>query len=104
MPVSKISSVGSSDSKPGAGRWIGQRSTSVELLAVVDGLAEHVDETAERLLADGHGHGLAGVDDLDAAGQAVGGVHGDGAHAVVAEVLLHLGDQLARLAVARCRW
>ena len=29
----------------------------------------------------------------------VGGVHGDGADAIVAEVLLHLRDQLARAAV-----
>ena len=52
------------------------------------------------LLADRHGHGDAGVDDLDAAGEAVGGVHGDGAHLVVAEVLLHLADDLAGLPVA----
>ena len=36
--------------------------------------------------------GWPGVDDLDAAGEAVGGVHGDGADLVVAEVLLHLAD------------
>ena len=101
MPVSKISSVGSSDSKSGAGRWMGQRSTSVELSrrwSMV--LAQHVDEPAQRGSAHGHGHGLAGVDDLHAAREAVGGVHGDGAHLVVAQVLLHLRDQLARLAVA----
>ena len=37
--------------------------------------------------------GAAGVDDLGAAGQAVGGVHRDGAHPVVAQVLLHLGHE-----------
>ena len=38
--------------------------------------------------------GLAGVDHLHAPGQAVGGVHGHRAHLVVAQVLLHLGDQV----------
>ena len=36
-----------------------------------------------------------------AAREAVGGVHGDRAHAVVAEVLLHLADERACLAVRR---
>ena len=101
MPVSKSSSVGSSDSKSGAGRWIGQRSAPLEaVFEVVDGLAEHVEEAAQRGRADGHGDRRAGVDDLGAARQAVGGVHGHGAHLVVAQVLLHLGDQVDRLAVA----
>ena len=57
------------------------------------GLAEHVEDAAEGDLADRHRDRAAGVDHVGAAGEAVGGVHGDGAHAVVAEVLLHLGDQ-----------
>ncbi len=61
-----------------------------QLLAEVDRLAEQVEDAPERGLADGHGDGGAGVDDLDPAGEAVGGVHRDGAHAVVAEVLLDL--------------
>ena len=40
--------------------------------------------------------GAAGVDDLGAAGEAVGRVHRDRAHAVVAEVLLDLADERAR--------
>ena len=55
--------------------------------------------------------GCAGVDDLHAAGEAVGGVHGHGAHLVVAQVLLHLGDQVdvpdaarRRRSRGRCRW
>ena len=74
-----------------------------ERLAVVDGVADHVDEAAERLLADRHGHGDAGVDDLDAAREAVGGVHGDGPDLVVAEVLLHLADDLLAPGRRRCR-
>ena len=49
-------------------------------------------------LADGDRDRAAGVDDLHAAGEAVGGVHRDRAHAVVAEVLLHLADEGALLA------
>ena len=64
---------------------------------VVDRLADHVPEPAERRVADGDGDRPAGVDDVDAAREAVGGVHRDRADAVVAEVLLHLGDQRARL-------
>jgi hypothetical protein len=37
--------------------------------------------------------GSAGVDDLLAAHQAVGGVHGDGAHHALAQVLRHLEHQ-----------
>ena len=47
----------------------------------------------ERRLADRHGDRAAGVDDLVAAREAVGGVHRDRADAVVAEVLLHLADE-----------
>ncbi len=41
--------------------------------------------------------GCAGVDDVDAARESVGRVHRDRADAVVAEVLLHLGHERARL-------
>ena len=47
-------------------------------------------------VADRHGDRAAGVDDLHAARQAVGGVHGDRADAVVAEVLLDLADEAVR--------
>ena len=100
MPVSKISSVGSRASKSGAGRWIGQRSTSSSSGEVVDRLADDVHEPTERLLADGDRHRLPGVGDHDPAREPVGRVHGDGADLVVAEVLLHLADQLGDLAVA----
>ena len=54
-------------------RWIGQRSMSSSISSpVVDRLAEQVEDAAERGLADGHGDRAAGVDDLHAAGQAVG--------------------------------
>src|SRR5579862_3545057 len=68
-------------------------------LLAVDGIADHVPDPAEGNVADRDGDGPPRVDDLDAARKAVGGVHRDGAHAVVAQVLLHLRDQLARAAV-----
>ena len=50
----------------------------------------------ERHVADRHGDRAAGVDHVQAAGQAVGRVHRDRAHAAVADVLLHLGHQPSR--------
>ena len=94
MPVSKISVVGCSSSKVGASRWIGQRSSAFDLLALVDHVAEDVEDPAERRVADRNADRRARVLDVHAARKAVGGVHGDRAHAVVAEVLLHLGDQV----------
>jgi hypothetical protein len=65
------------------------------LFLAVDRIADHVPDAAERLVAHGHRDRTAGVDDLRAAGEAVGRVHGDRAHPVVAEMLLYLGDELA---------
>ena len=59
---------------------------------VVDRLADHVPDAAERLLADRNRDRPAEIDDVEAAREPVGGVHGDRAHAVVPQVLLHLGD------------
>ena len=98
MPVSKISTFGDSSPNAGGSRWIGQRSPLPGSPAV-DRIADHVPDPAERLVADRHGDRLAGVDDVDAARETVGRVHRDGADAIVAEVLLHLRDQLARAAV-----
>ena len=72
----------------------------LDLAHVVDGLPHHVHEPAERHVAHGDRHLLAGVGHLDAARESVGRVHGDGSDLVVAEMLLHLGDQLDGLAVA----
>jgi Xaa-Pro aminopeptidase len=61
-------------------------------LAVVHRLADHVQDAAERRVADGHRDRGAGVHHLEAALHAVGRRHGDRAHLVAADVLLHLGD------------
>ncbi len=60
---------------------------------LVDRLADHVHDAAERLVADRHRDRLAGVGHLLAAHQAFGGVHGDGAHGVLAEMLRDLEHQ-----------
>ena len=59
---------------------------------VVDRVADDVDDAAQRLLAHGDADGAAEVDGLHAADHAVGGLHGDGAHAALAQVLLDLED------------
>ena len=93
MPVSKISAVG--DRSSNAGAWTVDLPALLRLhrLALVDRLAQHVEDPAERLLADRHADRRARVDDVEAAGQSVGRVHRDRAHLVVAEVLLHLRHQ-----------
>ena len=75
----------------------------LDRLAEVDRLAEQVEDAAQGGVADRNRDRAAGVDHLVAALQAVGGVHRDGADPVVAEVLLHLADQVGRLAVRRRR-
>ena len=64
-----------------------------QIRTVIDDLAQHVDKAAKRRRAYRHGHRLPRVFDLDATGKPVGAVHGHGAYLVVAQVLLHLGDQ-----------
>ena len=62
----------------------------------IDRLAEHVHHAAERSGADRHLDRVAEVGRLHAALHAVGRLHRDGAHAVLAEVLLHFGDDVER--------
>jgi hypothetical protein len=62
--------------------------------ALVDRLADDVEDAAERLGADGHGNLGAGVGHFLAAGQTVGRVHRDGADGVLAEVLRNFQNEL----------
>ncbi len=89
MPVSKSWVFDSSWSKAGGLRWIGQRSViSIGLAGLaVQHLADDVEDLALGDVADGHRDRLAGVGDLLAADEAVGGLQRDGADEVVAEVL-----------------
>ena len=61
----------------------------------VDGLAQQVKDAAQALVAHGHGDGAAGIHGFQTAHHAVGGVHGNAAGHVVANVLRHLGHDLA---------
>jgi hypothetical protein len=68
---------------------------------LVHRLADHVQHAAERRGTHRHRDLAARVDDLRAAHHAVGGMHADAAHAVVAQVLLHLDDHVdLRVALA----
>jgi hypothetical protein len=62
--------------------------------ALVDGIAEHVHDAAERLAAHRHGDRCTGVLHRQAAGEALGGAHGNGAHDTVTELLLHFEGQV----------
>ena len=69
----------------------------LDVARLVDRLAEQVEDAARASpCRPGTVIGAAGVGDLHAARQAVGGVHGDRADAVVAQVLLHLERHVVR--------
>ena len=69
----------------------------LDVAALVDRLAEQVEDASERVAPDRDGDRPAGVAHLGAAREAIGGVHRDRADAVVAEVLLHLEHERAGL-------
>mmetsp|Transcript_102262 Transcript_102262/g.266755 ORF Transcript_102262/g.266755 Transcript_102262/m.266755 type:complete len:210 (+) Transcript_102262:1012-1641(+) len=60
---------------------------------LIDGLPDNVDDAAERLLTHRHLDGRTRVQHLLAASEAVGPVHGNGAHHVLTQVLGHLQHQ-----------
>ena len=66
------------------------------------GCTDDVEDAAERGWTDRHHDGAAGVGDVHAAHEAVGGVHGDGADGRLAEVLRDLEHQVVLL-VAEAR-
>ena len=63
---------------------------------LIDRFADHVHHAAQRSAAHGHGNRSALVDGLHAAHHAVGGLHGDAAHAAFAQVLLHFKNDVDR--------
>ena len=63
---------------------------AVKVADAVDGVARHVEQASLDLVADRDGDGLAQEVDFHATHEAVGGVHGDGTHRVLADVLLAL--------------
>mmetsp|Transcript_24711 Transcript_24711/g.57287 ORF Transcript_24711/g.57287 Transcript_24711/m.57287 type:complete len:238 (-) Transcript_24711:64-777(-) len=74
----------------GSLRVDGHLALGVDGAALVNGLANNVDDAAEELGAGGHHDGLASVNDGLAARQPLGGVHSDGAHGVLTKVLSNL--------------
>jgi hypothetical protein len=74
-------------------RWIGIVSVLVDRAALVDRVAQHVHDAAQRGLAHRHRDAGAGVADHQAAAQAVGRAQRDGAHDAVAQLLLHFQRQ-----------
>lgn len=60
---------------------------------LVDGLADHVDNAAQGLSADGDSDGGASVLDAVSTDQTLGTVHSDGAHGVLSQMLGHLQHQ-----------
>ena len=90
MPVSKISTLVDCSTNCGGARWMGMRVLVLDGRAVVDRLADDVEDAPQALRADRHGDGPAGVAHHHPADEAVGGVHGDGADGVLAEVLRDL--------------
>ena len=102
MPVTRISAVPACSAKVGASRWIEAMCVVGDRAGFVDRLADHVHDAAQRGGADRHADRAAGVDHFLAADQAFGGVHGDGAHGVLAQMLgdfEHQAELLAGLGV-----
>ena len=59
--------------------------------ALVDGVARHVHDTAERAVADRNHDGLAGVGGLVSTDETLGTVHGNASHGVLTQMLLSHG-------------
>jgi peptide chain release factor 1 len=77
----------------------GRGALGADRAALVDRLADHVEDAPERLRADGHDDRLARVEHLGAAHQAVSGIHGDRAHGALAQMLRNLEDEAVALVV-----
>ncbi|CAB4582279.1 unannotated protein [freshwater metagenome] len=82
-------------------REVGSRAVDVPTLhvgelgvVVVEHLAPHVPHVTQHAVAHGHLDAVAGVAHRGAATQTVGGLHADGAHAAVTQLLGHLGQNL----------
>ena len=72
----------------------GPGDAALDLLEVVERLAEAIEQAAEGRVSDRNGDRLAGVDDLHAADQSLGRTQGETSRPTVAHVLLDLEYQL----------
>src|SRR5262249_43661604 len=64
---------------------------------LIDGLANHIDDSPQCFPAYRHGNGSACVDRFHASNQAIRRLHGDGPDPAFAKMLLNLGDDVDRL-------
>ena len=62
--------------------------------ALVNRLANHIQDTAQGLFADRDSNHIAGIADRNAPYQTLGAVHGNAAHGVFSEVLGHFEDEI----------
>ena len=70
---------------------------TLDRTCLVDWIADHVDDAPEQSLADRNGNRRAGVGNLLAAHQPLAGVHRDGAHRGLAEMLRHFEHEAIAL-------
>src|ERR1700756_2232246 len=63
---------------------------------IVDRFANHIHDSAKGAAPDRNGNGAAEVDGFHPANHAVGRLHGNGAHATFAQMLLHFEDDFDR--------
>ena len=61
--------------------------------SLVDGITDDVHDPAQGLRADGNTDGRSGVDHILAADESLGGIHSDGPHPRVSEMLSDLEDK-----------
>ncbi len=67
--------------------------------AIVDWIAQEVEDATEGFLADRHGHRRAGIGDIGPAPQAIRRAQRDRANPAAAQVLLHFPGEPDRAAV-----
>ena len=80
--------------KLGSGLVYGAQVLALEVRQTVDGVAEHIEQTALDLSAGRYGDRTLEVVDTCAALETVGALHGHAAHGALSDVLLHFEYQL----------
>src|SRR5438128_687277 len=62
---------------------------------LVHSITDNVEDATHSPFAHRHGDGAAAIDDIEAALHPFGGAHRDGAHPIVAKMLLHFEGEFA---------
>ena len=70
-----------------------------DLAALINWIADDIDDAAEHFLPHGHRDAAAGIDGFLAAHEPIRRVHGDAADRALAQVLRHLQNQAVALIV-----